>query len=62
LQEPRNTLTTQPLVRIMQNLDSIPDKFRTKLRNNMGGFVLCSCVCNFHNCKTCIVGFYPFLL
>jgi len=39
MQEPRNTLTTQPLVRIMQSLDSVSEKFRTKLRNNMGGLV-----------------------
>lgn len=37
--EPRNTLTTQPLVRIMQKLDSVSEKFRTKIKNSMGGFV-----------------------
>jgi Fe-Mn family superoxide dismutase len=37
--EPLNTLTTQPLVKIMRELHTVPNEFKTKLRNNMGGFV-----------------------
>jgi Fe-Mn family superoxide dismutase len=37
--EPTNTLTTQPLVKIMQNLETVPGDFRTKLRHNLGGYV-----------------------
>jgi Fe-Mn family superoxide dismutase len=37
--EPTNQLTTQPLIKIMQDLDTVQYEFRTKLQHNLGGFV-----------------------
>jgi len=36
--EPLNKLTTQPLAKILANLDSVPEKFSSRLQNNIGGF------------------------
>lgn len=36
-QEPLNQLTTQHLTKILANLDTISEKFRTKLQQNLGG-------------------------
>jgi Fe-Mn family superoxide dismutase len=36
--EPTNQLNTQPLAKIQERLAEVPEKFRTALKNNLGGY------------------------
>ena len=39
LQEPNNVLARTPIINILKNLNKVPEKWRTSLRNNGGGYV-----------------------
>uniref|UniRef100_A0A1X7SX77 Superoxide dismutase n=1 Tax=Amphimedon queenslandica TaxID=400682 RepID=A0A1X7SX77_AMPQE len=38
-QEPQNDLARSSIINILQNLERVPDKWRTTLQNNAGGYV-----------------------
>ena len=39
IQEPDNQFAHESILEIIRNLDKIPEKYRTNLKNNGGGFV-----------------------